>query len=751
MLATGSLLSRSYERAFSILFTSFMFIVPIMLGCGCISFVKQVYSRLNFSERNKTMGPLSSSEAFFLAFLVGVLLLNLLLALGPIIPIWNLSIFLHVVLAISVLINLIYPFEVELDVTKGLAKDLVIMAGIAIFSSTLVLSKMVAAVQFPLSFGYPGPYVFTVRTLLDGSPLYYNSVSYLLNMHVMLGVAASLTAANPFGLIASSPFYYIPIFACSIYVVSRYSGVSRLISILIAGMSIFVIHSAMGTFLYFSERTLLLVLAPLFVLYTLKIGRRIPNKGVLLTNTLVAVFLLLVYSFLDPLTKLCFLLFSLPLISFITLSKYGIFACFDFLVMFSFGSIHIFEALPYMLIRVLLYWRAPKFMSFSSISNSLKSISKGLKIVLLVLILVISFAPAFGLWPVVDVLSLNVARLNIPGNLLAPYGFYNAFEAWQNWIVYTLSYWNYYLLLAFLLLYLLFARFIKRSVLLLFPSLLLVSILTIHTGEIFRYLDALGLFYVMALITAVSHLERSQRLNLTWLDAKMKMSFLTRAVRINVNTKKIILIALMLILATSSILYGLQRTSDYIYVNTTMQSEMTYEDLALADYLNTNFSSYRRYPSLPIEGTSQQPLEYRGPLVVSDPLTMSTLYFSTACEVFMRERPSPPFVEADYSVETIAELEQLKHDLLSTDVNSFLQSIDGYRESSRFNFSAVLLMLTPRMILWLESPNEFITESYYNLSLIGQLNTLVAKFLANQRFSLLQKINGDVYIVQIAN
>jgi hypothetical protein len=748
MLAISPL-SGSFERLFSMFFASFIFTVPILLGCASISFVRQVYSRLHSSGEKSAARALSASEAFFLTFLIGALLLNLLLALGPIVPLGNFSIFLYGTLSLSMVINMLFPFEVELVVTKWLIGDLIIMGGIALFSTGILMSKVDAALQFPLSFGYAPPYVFTARTLMDTSPLYFNSVAYLLHLHALLGVTVALTLTNPYGIVASWPFYCIPMYACSMYVVSRYFGVSRFVSVLIASMSIFVVSSAMGTLLYFSERTLLLALAPVFLLYTLKITRRQPGKAVL-NNTLVAVFVMLVHSFLDPLTKLFFLLFSVPLISFMILSRGGIFECFDFLAILSFASLHIWEALPYILIRVLLYLRARGSISRSNISKGLKNIANGSRIAVLLIISAISFAPLFGLWPLVDLLSLDFGRLNVLPSLLPPYGFHNAFDAWQNWIIYSVGYWNYYVLLMLLPLYLLFARSIKKSVFLVFPSLLLVAVLTLRTSEIFRYLDALGMFYLVALITAIAHVEGTHRLDFGRPTVKIKIPFLTRAPKIDVNVKKVILSVLTIILVTNSILYGLQRYSDYIYVCTYINPQMTYEDLALADYLNIHFPSYRKYPLLP-NGTNQQPLEYRGPLVISDPLTMATLYFSTASEVFMSQRVSAPFVEGRFSVEFMAELEQLKHYVLSNDVESLLHSIDEYRRSSSFNYSAVLLALTPRVILWLESSNEFITSAYDSESLLGQLNTLVAKFLVNQRLSLVQKINQDVFVIRLEN
>jgi hypothetical protein len=218
--------------------------------------------------------------------------------------------------------------------------------------------------------------------------------------------------------------------------------------------------------------------------------------------------------------------------------------------------------------------------------------------------------------------------------------------------------------------------------------------------------------------------------------------------------KKIMWIAIiefLIVITTINIDRGLERTSEYLYANTSIQSLVNHDDLASIDYVNVMFPSYRRYLPLPNGNVeqNQEPLEYRGPFVISDPFTMLTMYYWTGSEVYMSEKFY--ITETGYSTGTITELKQLKDSISSNDLNSFIKLVEDHLKKSSFGYTAVLLVITPRTLLWVRSDKVFYTQHYDNNSEViqGQLNTLVAEFLANERFRLIQKIDPNIFIIQI--
>jgi hypothetical protein len=354
-------------------------------------------------------------------------------------------------------------------------------------------------------------------------------------------------------------------------------------------------------------------------------------------------------------------------------------------------------------------------------------------------------APLFNVLDRLDNISIFIgsfiSKLKLP---LGQFGFESLSEAWEKWISIALgpTYYIIIILDIFAILWLLkavlnplnYGSFNNEILVLLIPGTLLSLILLIRTSEIFRFLDLMTPFILVSILFITKSILNKD------LKISLRILLSNKIIYHNFDIKKI----LVLVLIVSTYVqyeYGIMQYSNYFYINN--YRYFTKSDEFLINYVRNNYNIKRSF----------QLDTYEGPLIISDPYTMLTLYYSTAVEICMKEKGW--ITPEGYSNQSLYSLMILKEALRAGDLNNAIASCRSITISKEnYKVTKIVVIINWRTIYWINSntimsqpPPGYISRNLENNT--KMVDDFVQFFIKNTKLTFTKKVEKYIYILEI--
>jgi hypothetical protein len=699
------------------------FTSPIVTGMGILSAI------LMLTKKNKNI-KVNIWTFLFSSFFLGGIILVFFYTIS-----FNILYLIAFLLISLVLALYSLRFLKNIIYTNLRSYDMLISLIVAVLGIIVLLYHLKDEFSYP--YGYFMPYLLVPLTILNGDPLKFNSYAYLMYAHCFLTTSTSITGVDPVIFLSMLPYIFVGIYIIGFYIFSREYGLPIIIGMLIAVSSIFIIHSATGVLLYYSQRTLLLLISPFYLIYYMTMDKRSIPWKVYIINTIFAPYLMLTMALLDSSLRQIYVMISIMFFFFFSYHFGNILGLIDSIITAGFLFLHIFEALPFIFLRLF----SPILGNHAPSNYKRKYTVNFIVLIFFIFLFSINLLPLLNLFNILDSLSISVP-LSLARMGVEPFGFKNSFDAWKRWISYTLGSTLYYAILVLDLIAILWiliptlrslnVKFYGNGIAILFiPGIILALILLIRIGEVFRFLDLITPFFLTSIIF-ITKLVFSKKI-------KIHLVILSKNKFLNFYIKRI-LILIIIIFTYMQYEYGILRYRDYVYINN--YRYFTKTDQLLINFIKNNYNIKRSF-SLNT---------YKGPLIVSDPYTMLTLYYATLVEPCMEERGW--ITPTAYSNQSLYHLKLLKIAMKERNVNDILNvCISSVLLKENCKITKILIIINWRTIDWLGTDTIMYTPlpGYVNKALENSSKAIadyVKSLIKDSELHLVKEMN-NTYIFEI--